>query len=240
VGDPLGGPRLKILSARLDRTDADVAAAAILAPNDLDRARVVCLVGAECLVLAAFDWDQAALLARADVILADGASVRLAARVLAAGPERAARSADLLPRLLGGAAGKGLPVVLVGGAPGDGRRVAEELVARHAGLSIPLVSEGEIGEAASRELAEEIRALGPCLVLVGMSSPRQERWVWAHLEDLREATVVMLGSLPGPGPERQGWASWPPLRRVGSGALLIVMALAERLRERPGPCLGTG
>ena len=37
--------------------------------------------------------------------------------------------------------------------------------------------------------------LGPCLVLVGMGSPRQELWAWKYLSNHPDLIVVTVGGL---------------------------------------------
>ena len=84
-----------------------------------------------------------------------------------------------------------------GGAPGVGERLAARLEARFPGLSVaglysppfrPLTPEEDAA------LVDRIDAARPDIVWVGLSTPKQERWMAAHVGRLQAPVLVGVGA----------------------------------------------
>ena len=193
-GGQAGPARPFIVSARVDNVTASEAIELILAPAR-DRARVVAFAHAHALNLAALDRRFAEELARADLVLPDGIGIRLAAHLLGTGLRSNVNGTDLIPLLSAAAAERKIPIVLIGGAEGVAQRAAAGLRACHPLLQIPLVSHGFLDADQATDLADRIRALGRCVVLIGMGSPIQEHWVRRYLADIPNITTVTVGGL---------------------------------------------
>lgn len=185
-----------IVSAPVDNLSIDEALAAILAPVAGPRARLAFFVHAHALNLARFQRDYAAVLAQADLLLPDGIGIRLAGRMLGVALRHNINGTDLFPVLCREAARRGRPVVLIGGAPGIAEACARRMQAEIPGLELPVVSSGFFAsDDDASAVVERVRALREPLVLVGMGSPRQERWTWKFLRDVAGATVLTVGGL---------------------------------------------
>jgi len=195
----------KIVSAQVDNVTIEEAIEAIFERSDAQgrsiegrgaaRARMVHFVHPHALNLAAFDAELARAFEDADVVLPDGIGIRIAASILGVAMRHNLNGTDLLPLLCERAAAEGVQVALVGAAHGVAEACAARLREATPGLSIPLVSHGFLDEKASHEVASRLRALGRCIVLVGMGSPLQERWAWEYLRDVPEATALTVGGL---------------------------------------------
>lgn len=183
--------RPRIVSARVNNVTIEEALEAIVEGGT----RMVHFVHPHALNLAAFDKEHAARLARADLVLPDGIGIRVAAAMLGVAMRHNLNGTDLLPLLCERAANRGVPLALVGAAPGVAEACAERLKEATPGLKVALVSHGFLDEAASLRLAEQIKRLGRSIVLIGMGSPLQERWAWQYLGDAPEATVLTVGGL---------------------------------------------
>jgi len=196
---PPGGAREEdhphIVSATVDNLTIDRAVRAILDEPLPDRARVVCFVHPHALNLATFDRDFASLVARADVVLPDGIGVRLAAAILGVAMRHNLNGTDLLPLLCDAAIDRDVPLVLIGASEGVAEACADNLRRHHPGLRTPVVHHGYLDAESSDALRERVSGLGRALVLVGMGSPRQERWVFEHLADVPGITVITVGGL---------------------------------------------
>ncbi|MEZ4255718.1 MAG: WecB/TagA/CpsF family glycosyltransferase [Polyangiales bacterium] len=161
----------------------------------MGRARMVHFVHPHALNLAAFDADYAALLADADIILPDGVGLRIAAKMLGVALEHNVNGTDLLPLLCARATASARPLILIGGAEGVASACADALVRSHPGLRVPFTSHGFLDAAGIARVEEAVRAHAPCVVLVGMGSPLQERWAWEHLASIPRITVLTVGGL---------------------------------------------
>lgn len=188
-------PRPWIVSARVANSSIDEALEGIFAPPAPGRPRIVHFVHPHALNIAAKDAELAGRLEQADLVLPDGVGIRLAALILGIAMRHNVNGTDLWPVIFRNAAARGVPVVLVGAQPGLAQASAEQLVRNHPRLRVPIVSHGYLGASESRELADRIRALGRCMVFVGMGTPRQEAWTWSYLADVPEVTVVTVGGL---------------------------------------------
>lgn len=175
--------------------------------------------------------------AAADMVLADGAPVVAAAKLLNRPlPERVAGS-DLVPRLFQEAVWQrlGPRVYLLGGAPGVGRRAAERIEltwpgAKIVGLASPPPG-FETDAALNASLVAEINACRPDVLLIGLGAPKQELWIHRHQAELRVPVALCIGAtidfLAGERARAPGW-----MRRVGLEWLFRVSLEPRRLGRR--------
>ena len=241
-----------VVAARVHNLTIDDALDAIFQSPDAGHARMVCFVHPHALNLATFRRSYARLLAQADLVLPDGIGVRVGAAMLGVAMRHNLNGTDMLPCLCAEAIRRDVPMVLVGAAEGVAERCADNLRADHPGLRIPVVHHGFVDDDESAQLAASIRALGRCLVLVGMGSPRQEQWAWRWLRELPEATVLTVGGLFDffSGDVQRAPVAWRELGlewlwRLGSeprrlaaryllgNPLFLGLTLAQRLRRGP-------
>jgi N-acetylglucosaminyldiphosphoundecaprenol N-acetyl-beta-D-mannosaminyltransferase len=184
-----------IVSARIDNIGISQAVDQIFRPPASGHARMIHFVHPHALNLAYGNRVLGSQLARADLVLPDGIGIRMAARLLGVGVRHNINGSDLWPLLVQRAAAERAPLVFVGAAPGVAERCAERLVSETPGLEIPIVCHGYLDDAESHQLADRIRELERCLVLVGMGTPRQETWAWTHLAALPRVTALTVGAL---------------------------------------------
>jgi N-acetylglucosaminyldiphosphoundecaprenol N-acetyl-beta-D-mannosaminyltransferase len=188
-------PRPFVVSTQVDNVSVAEALDLVHAPAPSSRARMIYFAHAHALTLARFDAGLATLFAKADVVLPDGIGVRLAAALAGTAIRANVNGTDLFPLVCERAAREGVPVVLVGGAPGVASTCATRMRERTPGLEIPLVSHGFLSESDIAALRQQLGELGRCIVLVGMGSPLQERWAHENLADLGGVTVLTVGGL---------------------------------------------
>lgn len=101
---------------------------------------------------------------------------------------------DLMLSVLERAAERGWRSYFYGGAEGVPELLAERMAERFPGLRVAGAESPPfrpLTELESRETAERINASGADLVWVGLSTPKQERWMARHREAL--AAPVLLG-----------------------------------------------
>lgn len=126
--------------------------------------------------------ELAAVLQRAELVVADGMPLVWLSKLLGTPlPERVAGS-DLVPMIAERAAREKVKLYFLGGAPEHTRRAAELLRARHPGLEIELDTpfvKLDAPDAAEldREICRKINASGASILLVGFGNPKQELWL---------------------------------------------------------------
>ncbi|HVZ71403.1 MAG TPA: WecB/TagA/CpsF family glycosyltransferase [Polyangia bacterium] len=184
-----------VVSAEVDNLTLGEALDRLFATPPRDRALVSHFVHPHALNLAVENDELRGALRRADLVLPDGAGIRLGGRVIGFSLRQNLNGTDMLPALCARAAREGVPLVLIGAAPDVAEACAARLREQTPGLEIPVVRHGFLSEAESAAVAAEVGALGRALVLVAMGSPHQERWTWKHLAAVGGASVVTVGGL---------------------------------------------
>jgi N-acetylglucosaminyldiphosphoundecaprenol N-acetyl-beta-D-mannosaminyltransferase len=146
--------------------------------------------------------DLRAAYADASLVLADGAPIVFASRLLAAGqpgaqlPERVAGS-DLVPQLFA-AAQKPLRVFLLGAAPGVADAARARIQRQWPKIEVVGTYSPPLGfehdEAQSTRILNAVAAAAPDLLIVGLGAPKQELWVHRHQHRLNAKVALCAGA----------------------------------------------
>ncbi len=153
---------------------------------------------AQLVSLAARNAHFREALAAADLTVADGISVVLAARLLGWHLHERVPGGELMEQLCAAGAERGLRVFFVGGLPGAARLAALHLQQRYPGLVIagtccpPM--HFERSPELNRQVLDEIRAAAPDLVCVALGAPRQEIWMHRHAAELSAGAMLSVGA----------------------------------------------
>ncbi len=141
--------------------------------------------------------DLRAAYADAALVLADGAPIVLASRIVGRPlPERVAGS-DLVPRLLA-ASNTPLRVFLLGAAPGVAETAAERIERQWPEVDVVGTCSPPIGfeldDAENARILAAIAAAAPDLLVVGFGAPKQELWVHRHRRQLQAKVAICAGA----------------------------------------------
>ena len=140
--------------------------------------------------------------AGASLVVADGAPVVLASKLLGKPlPERVAGS-DLVPALFDRASGENtsppLRVFLLGAGPGVAERAAEKIHARWKNVEVvgtycpPLGFEKDFLQ--NRHIMEAVAEARADVLLIGLGAPKQELWVRQHAHHLQVPVALCVGA----------------------------------------------
>jgi len=145
----------------------------------------------EMLVAAQADTGFQAMLNQADLRVADGVGLMLAARLLGCPlPERITGS-DEIYRLASHCAVRGYRPYLLGAAPGVAEKAAERLLALNPGLKMAGTFAGSPRAEEQAEIIGRIRATEPEVLFVAFGVPAEEIWIARNREPL--GVPVMMG-----------------------------------------------
>lgn len=139
----------------------------------------VCTLNADHITRARHDASFAAAYATADLIVPDGQSVRLAARLLGKPLPGRVTGIDLAWALLAHCAAHGHPVFLLGGTDETLSRCTAELRKHFPTLLLAGTLHGYFTDPLAVRAA--IAASGAHLLIAGLGSPRQELFLAEHL-----------------------------------------------------------
>ena len=139
------------------------------------------------------DADLRRILNQADLVYCDGAGVRLGARLLGHHLPPRMTGADWIEPLC---AAERITLYLMGSQPGVAARAAVALQARYPGLRIAGTYHGYLADPDICAAAiAAVNAARPHILLVGMGTPIQEKWIAAHRHELNAPVVWAVGAL---------------------------------------------
>ena len=180
----------------------------------------------------------AAVLRRAELVVADGMPLVWLSRLLGTPlPERVAGS-DLVPMIAERAAREGKKLYFLGGKEEYTRCAAERLRARYPGLEIELDSpfvKLDAPDAAERDrgICARINASGASILLVGFGNPKQELWLERNRRNLDCGIAIGVGGtfnfIAGAVKRAPDW-----MRRSGTEWIYRVIQEPGRLWKRYG------
>lgn len=160
-----------------------------------DKPRTIAYANVHVLNTAYRDAGLRAFLNEADMVYCDGEGVRVAARLLAQDLPERMTGADLLLPLCRQCVQEGVRLFFLGSDMGIAAGAAEKIeescpgvcIATHHGyLSDPAISRGAI---------EQVNDFKAGILLVGMGTPIQERWIEANRSGLMVPVVWAVGAL---------------------------------------------
>lgn len=244
-------PPLEILGCRVDDVDLAEATARILAyARDGGSHRVVTL-GTEMIVHALHDSAYRSAVNDADLRVADTIGVVVASRLYGAPLRGRVAGIELLERLCERAAREGLPIYLLGAAPGVAEEAGAALASRHPGLRVAGTRDGYFTPEQAPEVAAAIRASGARILFAALGFPKQEFFLadWLNASGagagmgVGGSFDVLAGRLPrAPEAFRRLGLEWlyrllrepRRWRRQLALPLFVWLVMLERLRSKKG------
>ena len=188
-----GSNAITILGCRLDTLDADAATDAILDFARRGTGAQVVTLGTEMVVHAQRDARYRDVVNACALSLCDTVGLLAVARSRGAALRERVTGVELLERLCARAAGEGVSIFLLGGAPGVAQQAAEVLQARYPGLRVAGTRNGYFKPEESHDVAQQIRGTGAQVLFAGMGFPRQEFWLADHLRETGCGAAIGVG-----------------------------------------------
>jgi N-acetylglucosaminyldiphosphoundecaprenol N-acetyl-beta-D-mannosaminyltransferase len=157
----------------------------------------VCVTGVHGVMECQRDEELSAIHNAAGMVTPDGRPLVWIGRARATEPVDQVCGPDLLPTMCQHSLLHGYRHYFYGAADGVALRLADRLRRRFPGLQVvgafappfrPVSAEED------RRITEEINAARPDLVWVGLSTPKQERWMHAHRARLTAPVLIGVGA----------------------------------------------
>jgi N-acetylglucosaminyldiphosphoundecaprenol N-acetyl-beta-D-mannosaminyltransferase len=173
-------------------------------------------------------------LASCDLVMADGAPLVWASRLLGAGLKERVAGADLVPHLARLSAQRGYRLFLLGAEEESSAGAAEWMERNYPGVSIAGRYSPEhkpLEEMDHEEILSRIEAARPDILLVALGNPKQEKWLAMHRYRLDVPVCIGVGAsfdfLSGKVSRAPRW-----MQRSGTEWLYRVIQEPKRLAQR--------
>lgn len=194
---------------------------------DGQRVSHVVTANAEMLYQSSKDKELAEIIEAAEIVTADGAGVVLASRILGRPvPERVA-GFDLMVECLKKASCTSVPVYFLGAESHILKKAIANARELFPGLNVVGSHHGYFRDGEDESILAEVYSLKPCLLLVAMGVPRQEKWIYRNRKKLPPCVVMGVG---GSFDVLAGKARRAPLWMQRSGLEWLYRVLKEPYR----------
>ena len=163
--------------------------------KNIERPRKIMYVNVHCLNLAYFDVEYRHVLNEADIVYPDGIGIILGARICGRYLKQRMTAADFLEDFCRDWAKRDYGLYFFAGAPGIASEAAGRLQRSIPSLRVTGTRAGYFDESESDRIIEEINASRPDILVLGMGSPKQEKWIDRHYHKIRVPLIWPVGAL---------------------------------------------
>ena len=137
-------------------------------------------------------------LQQSDVLLPDGVGIVYAARILNKQKIQRITGSDLHMYLLDVAQKRGLKVFYLGASAKTLQMIEAKIAAEYPAIRVATYSppyKPEFSAADSRQMIEAVNAFAPDVLFVGMTAPKQEKWVSQHHTSIDAGVLCSVGAV---------------------------------------------
>lgn len=160
-----------------------------------ERPHIVYFVHAHAVNFAVRDTTYRSVLNSADLVFGDGVGVQCAALIRGVRMRSNLNGTDVVPALFSAAAEREYRYFLLGADGETIKRAAHRAKANFPGWTLAGYHHGYIDSEANGPILEYINTCRPNLLLVGMGSPTQERWLAQYHYQLNVPLSIAVGGL---------------------------------------------
>jgi len=189
--------RVNVLGVGVSAIDMDMALARIDAWIEQRDRHYVCVCPVHSIMECRRSSEVRKIFNGAGMVTPDGMPVVWVARMMGQPHVRRVYGPDLMLAELEASVARGHRHFFYGGGPGVAERLASSMRARFAGIDIAGLHEppfAPLDELCTAETAALINAAKPDIVWVGMSSPKQDRWMARMRPQLDAPVLIGVGA----------------------------------------------
>lgn len=230
----LGIPCVNILGVRVSAITLEDATAALRGWIQGRTRRYVCITGVHGVMESYRDWTLREIHNSAGLVTPDGMPLVWMSHILGFPQVRRVYGPDLMREMTALSARYGYRNFYYGGREGTPERLRDMLTRQYPGLQVVGTISPPFRPVTAAEdtsIVEQINAARPDIVWVGLSTPKQERWMAEHRARLEAPILVGVGAafdfLAGEKAQAPGW-----MQRNGLEWLFRMISEPRRLGPR--------
>ncbi len=187
----LENSQLEVLGVKIDRGGKEASLTRIASFLETPGCKQVVTINPEYVMLAEKSARLKRLLNRTELNVPDGMGIVWASRLLGEPLEDRVTGTDLLPRICGLCAEKGLGIFLLGGRPGIAELAAANLRRSFPGLVVAGASSRDPNPETDLETVREINESGAGVLAVAYGCPKQDFWIERNRDRLTDVRVAI-------------------------------------------------
>jgi N-acetylglucosaminyldiphosphoundecaprenol N-acetyl-beta-D-mannosaminyltransferase len=155
--------------------------------------RHIVTANAEIIYKAYREEDFRRLLAKADLLTADGSGVMLASRILGEPIPERVTGVELTEQLFELAEEKGWGLYFLGASQETVEKAVLNVLSRHTRLRIVGYRHGYYSQEETAQVLSNIKTAEPDILLAALGVPKQEEFIQEHLKDLQVPVSIGIG-----------------------------------------------
>ena len=158
-----------------------------------NKAHTLYTPNAEILMAAQRDPELKEILNNADMLVADGAGVVLASKILRRPVPEKVSGIDLVKRSFTQLSNGKASYYLLGSKPGVAEAAAVNIINEYPGVIIAGCRNGYFKDDEEDDIIDQINASGAAVLLVALGAPRQEKWIARNKNRLKVKICAGVG-----------------------------------------------
>lgn len=147
----------------------------------------------EIIMQATRDAELKTILNQADLLIADGAGVVLASKILKKRLKEKVSGVDLVKQLLINTNKRPASFYIFGGKPGVAELASINIVSEYPHANIVGFRNGYFNDEDEEGIINDINRSKPEIVLVGLGAPKQEKWIHQYAQVLNCKVLMGIG-----------------------------------------------
>jgi N-acetylglucosaminyldiphosphoundecaprenol N-acetyl-beta-D-mannosaminyltransferase len=159
---------------------------------------VINTINAHSYIVANKDQEFREALLKSDVLLPDGEGIVMMAKTLKGKKITKIAGADIHEYLLNLAQNQGLKCFYLGSSPSTLSRIKDKVSKEHPSVAFNFFSppfKSNFTEADNESMISEINAFNPDILFVGMTAPKQEKWVFENKDYINTNIICSIGAV---------------------------------------------
>jgi N-acetylglucosaminyldiphosphoundecaprenol N-acetyl-beta-D-mannosaminyltransferase len=160
-----------------------------------EKVHMIYTPNAEIIYAAQKDSELNRVLKAADLLVADGAGVVLASKILGVGLPEKVSGIDLVKLSFTLKMSKPIKYFFFGAKPGVADTAKDSLLRQYPNIEIVGCRNGYFSKEEEPEIIEQINSSGADILLVALGAPRQEKWIYEHKATLKTKVCIGVGGI---------------------------------------------
>lgn len=182
-----------ILGIPVDEVKMDEAIEKVKEFLSEEKVHTIYTPNAEIIYAAQKDFELNHVLKDADLLVADGAGVVLASKILGVSLPEKVSGIDLVKITFTLKMSKPIKYFFFGAKPGVADTARDNLLGLYPNIEIVGCRNGYFSKEDEPEIIEQINSSGADILLVALGAPRQEKWIYEHKAILKTKLCIGVG-----------------------------------------------